>query len=200
MLSSLPLITPRDAHDLWYTPTTAPSASPQHTTSLTEGLPTRRPAQSSLAALRADENFILQRKLNIARFGAAWIRPPGITKTYQAAMDEAAEREDMVLATEGEMEVEVTEGVEGEVDGINAEGVAEEAEVERDLDDEVPEAEGDEWGTEESEGAESSEEEGSGVEESLMERASGVGSPAMEESSELAGSSPAERRRHGRRG
>ena len=48
----------------------------------------------SLALLRQSENTIAQRKINIQRFGASWIRPPGVGKTYQAAMDEAIEREE----------------------------------------------------------------------------------------------------------
>ena len=49
---------------------------------------------NSLHLLRQTEFFIAQRKINIQRFGAGWIRPPGVGKTYQASMDEAAEREE----------------------------------------------------------------------------------------------------------
>ncbi|KKY28728.1 hypothetical protein UCDDS831_g00113 [Diplodia seriata] len=55
------------------------------------------PRSSALASLLHDENTIEQRKLNVRRFGAGWIRPPGIAKTYQAAMDEAAEREEQEI-------------------------------------------------------------------------------------------------------
>jgi hypothetical protein len=44
--------------------------------------------------LRADENAIIARKLNIRRFGASWIKPPGVSKTLQGIDDERAEREE----------------------------------------------------------------------------------------------------------
>ena len=122
-----------------------------------------------LAALRAQENFIALRKSHIARFGACWIRPAGVAKTYQAAMDEVAERaeaermaeREAVMADEMEGDDEEEEGWEeedeeegmgmggaegedgvgGAVEGAEEEEEADaEVEAERDLDDDVPEA------------------------------------------------------------
>ncbi|KAF1810970.1 hypothetical protein P152DRAFT_450563 [Eremomyces bilateralis CBS 781.70] len=161
---SLPLVIPRDDHVHWYTPrhiqTTAPTG-PTTTnpppTQLSQTDPHTRPTsprplapRSALALLAQDEHTIVQRKLNIRRFGAGWIRPPGIAKTYQATMDEEAERAEQEMLARREEQMaelaaaqdgegmlgrgEMMEGVEGEEGGENVEG-------ERDLDDEVPEAE-----------------------------------------------------------
>jgi hypothetical protein len=101
-------------------------------------------SRTALSALAADENLILQRKQNVQRFGANWIRPPGVAKTYQATMDEVAEREEQeILArreqqlldyaaaqTEAQNRAQAEEGQDDEMmDGA------------RDLDDDVPEAE-----------------------------------------------------------
>lgn len=116
------------------------------------------PRSSALAALLHDENMIEQRKLNVRRFGAGWIRPPGIAKTYQAAMDEAAEREEqellarreaamMELANAQEQEEEEARRREmierglAEERGEAAEGEDEEGEA--DLDAEVPDLDAD---------------------------------------------------------
>lgn len=48
--------------------------------------------------LRADENAIATRKANIRRFGAGWLRPPGIGKTLQGLEDERLEREEQEAA------------------------------------------------------------------------------------------------------
>ncbi|KAK8249453.1 hypothetical protein IWZ00DRAFT_544453 [Phyllosticta capitalensis] len=61
--------------------------------------PTR---SAALAALVNDENIIEQRKLNVRRFGAGWLRPPGIAKTFQAAEDEALEREEQEVLAQRE--------------------------------------------------------------------------------------------------
>lgn len=50
------------------------------------------------SALRADENAIATRKANIRRFGAGWLRPPGIGKTLQGMEDERIEREEQEAA------------------------------------------------------------------------------------------------------
>lgn len=56
------------------------------------------PQRTSLSVLRNDENLILQRKANIRRFGAGWLRPPGVGKTLQGIDDERAEREEVESA------------------------------------------------------------------------------------------------------
>ncbi|OJD31528.1 replicase polyprotein 1a [Diplodia corticola] len=111
---SLPLIVPHDDHSIWHyasphlrpnppSPTNAstPNQPPDGLNGAAQHQLHRRnnqgPRSSALAALLHDENIIEQRKLNVRRFGAGWIRPPGIAKTYQAAMDEAAEREEQEM-------------------------------------------------------------------------------------------------------
>ncbi|KAI9792296.1 MAG: hypothetical protein M1816_002521 [Peltula sp. TS41687] len=116
----------------------------------------QRSTAEVLFSLRQSEAFIAQRKLNIQRFGASWIRPPGVAKTYQASMDEAIEREEQerLLERVGEMEIVEVVGAEvaGQGLGLGLEaggqmvgGVQEEEEEEedeRDLDEEIPDADG----------------------------------------------------------
>ena len=104
---------------------------------------------STLHVLRQSENFVAQRKVNIQRFGASWIRPPGVSKTYQAAMDEAAEREEqdrlMSQAEEDDLADMEGEGNTADPDGVDggpADGDSVDGE-DRDLDDDIPEAAGD---------------------------------------------------------
>jgi hypothetical protein len=89
-----------------------------------------------LTQLQLDEEFVVQRKLNIQRFGAAWIRPPGVPKTYQMVMDEQAEREE--ADAQAAREAQMMQGVE-ETEFDPAED--EEEGAEQDLDDQIPEAE-----------------------------------------------------------
>ncbi|KAF3911943.1 hypothetical protein AA313_de0200957 [Arthrobotrys entomopaga] len=126
---------------------------------------------SSLQQLAIDEDAVRKRRLHIARFGATWIKPPGMMKTLQGLIDEELERaEQMVMdddggitvtqdvldpgpqhvevGEEGEEEEEEGEGGEGgvgldlEVDG-GEEGLMEEGEV--DLDADIPEADSTGW-------------------------------------------------------
>ncbi|KAI9684651.1 MAG: hypothetical protein M1829_000024 [Trizodia sp. TS-e1964] len=53
---------------------------------------------TSITRLRAEEIFIRGRVQNIQNFGSTWIRPPGVTKTLQLMRDEAAEREELQAA------------------------------------------------------------------------------------------------------
>ncbi|KAH7118002.1 hypothetical protein B0J11DRAFT_583377 [Dendryphion nanum] len=155
---SLPLITPRLDASLWPshrasnsyldvasndTHNAASSAGHRHPNSSQNQ---RGPARSALAALVADENNIYQRKQNVRRFGAGWIKPPGVAKTYQAKMDEDAEREEQEqLARREQVLLDLAAA---QTDAANqdaaAQGDEEMMEGERDLDDEVPEAEADE--------------------------------------------------------
>ncbi|KAI9774882.1 MAG: hypothetical protein M1840_000098 [Geoglossum simile] len=149
--SSLPVITPRGAHSLWYTPvngyfvSSGSDSQSQDTPNLlsqsshhyqnAHGLRRGNNRNNYLTQLQLDEEFVVQRKLNIQRFGAAWIRPPGVPKTYQMMMDELAEREE--AEAQAAREAQMMQGVEeAEFD------VAEEEEgAEQDLDDQIPEAE-----------------------------------------------------------
>ncbi|KAB8648503.1 hypothetical protein FH972_026159 [Carpinus fangiana] len=102
MLTSVPILPPRDSHTLWYTPTHFPAPAHTHSNpaAAAAAAPHDRPKKdkaaparpSALRQLLADEAEIEKRKTNVARFGAVWIRPPGISKTFQAMVDEAAER------------------------------------------------------------------------------------------------------------
>lgn len=97
-----------------------------------------------LAALTQDENTIEQRKLNVRRFGAGWIRPPGIAKTLQAIKDEELEKEEQELMQRREQVM--LDLAAAQQDAANAEAREEgeqdqNDEAERDLDDDVPEAE-----------------------------------------------------------
>ncbi|KAF8542622.1 hypothetical protein BDD12DRAFT_802695 [Trichophaea hybrida] len=118
MNSSLPLITPRDSHTLWYTPSSTYSFAPapqlpysnNHNNNNGSGSPlgpqnpsaqgqnqntrSRTAGLSALQQLELDEQSVALRKLHIQRFGATWIRPPGMAKTYQGELDEKAEREE----------------------------------------------------------------------------------------------------------
>ncbi|KAF2420025.1 hypothetical protein EJ08DRAFT_738753 [Tothia fuscella] len=157
MMLSLPLVIPHD--DLWLNSTNRQHqqhASPSDLSSSQSNPQSQSQAQaqasrratpngatfrSQLALLAADENAIEQRKLNVRRFGATWLRPPGVMKTFQARMDEEQERAEQAELTRREAQMlemanaAVAEGAQAAGDG------EEEEEEERDLDAEVPEAE-----------------------------------------------------------
>lgn len=74
------------------------------------------------------------------RFGAAWLRPPGVAKTYQAQMDEEAERaEQAELARREALMSELAAAEQGQVQ-LGTDGAGEEGMEERDLDADVPDA------------------------------------------------------------
>lgn len=105
-------------------------------------------ARSPLALLAADEAAIAQRKAAIRSFGAYWIRPPGISKTLQAMNEEEAERveqEELARQERGLLDMQAQQQLE-EVREQAGEAAADadeaaEAGEERNLDDEIPEAE-----------------------------------------------------------
>ena len=91
-----------------------------------------------------------QRKLHIQRFGATWIRPPGLNKTLQGELDERAERaeaERLALLEEQAAGDEDLAGVEGDEDerrvegNITRGGVDEDDDTGADLDAQIPEGE-----------------------------------------------------------
>lgn len=108
----------------------------------------RVPFISPLTQLALDEQSLLQRKINIQRFGATWIKPPGIAKTYQGELDEKAEREE----AERQAMMEDVDVVGEEVfddedpDNVTRDEVAEE---ELDLDAEIPDGDGDSFSDDE---------------------------------------------------
>ena len=97
-------------------------------------------AQSQLAQLRTDEHLIQLRKFNVMRFGAGWLRPPGVTKTLQTRLEEAQEhleqvelqRRDAALRAQEEAAQQQAGG------GLGFDGLPDQEE--RDLDAEVPDA------------------------------------------------------------
>ena len=140
-----------------YQQTTYPSNSPH---------PFARPhghhhqPRTILSILRADEHAIVQRKGHIRRFGAGWLRPPGVPKTLQGMADERAEREEQEIAANREFALaEAQAAAEAEALEREQEGMATgegEQGMERDLDDEVPDADedddaGEDWIDEEQE-------------------------------------------------
>ena len=101
-----------------------------------------------LSVLTADENAILNRKKNIRRFGAGWLRPLGVPKTLQGMDDERAEREEQERAANRDFEYyEAHRAAEAEAMARDQEGMApseeEQQGLERDLDDDVPDADAD---------------------------------------------------------
>ncbi|KAI4178922.1 MAG: hypothetical protein L6R41_008139, partial [Letrouitia leprolyta] len=101
MMGSLPNIVPPSMplpsrHH--YTPSTRSTSQPHQQNPNDPNRTTLPPQESQLlATLRADELAVHNRKANIRRFGAGWIRPPGVPKTLQGIADERAEREEQEL-------------------------------------------------------------------------------------------------------
>lgn len=123
------------------------------------------PTRQSLAQLLADEQAISHRKHNIRRFGAGWIKPPGVAKTLQAETEEKAEREEqeqlqrreqMMMDMQAQQEAEEARNRAAEAAEAEAEG---EAEEERDLDEEIPDADEEEEDEDEDEDITDSDEE-----------------------------------------
>jgi Apc15p protein len=92
-----------------------------------------------------DEVAIEHRKNNVRRFGAHWIRPPGVVKTLQAKLEEEQERRE--AAEQMRREAAMQEMVEAQNEAAARTAAQEteagepDAEMERDLDADVPEAE-----------------------------------------------------------
>ena len=103
--------------------------------------------RSPLALLAADEAAIAQRKAAIRNFGAYWIRPPGVGKTLQAMNEEAieaAEQEELMRQEQGLRDMQAQQQAE-ELREQAAETAEQgegggEGEEERNLDDEIPDA------------------------------------------------------------
>ncbi|KAI1825093.1 Apc15p protein-domain-containing protein [Xylaria intraflava] len=172
MFALLPDLSPRDSHSLWYTSSRNPFSSngiaqddqsQNHTNGTShgnhhQGAHHRRAAhlidRSPLARLRADEQNIERRRLNVTDFGCAWLKPPGLPKTLHQLREERREAEEHQealrreqLAQElAEAEAEAAAGVGDEVAGPGAEAMLDDGmddvqlDGARDLDDEIPEA------------------------------------------------------------
>ncbi|KAF2855304.1 hypothetical protein T440DRAFT_464571 [Plenodomus tracheiphilus IPT5] len=158
---SLPMIAPRPDASLWPSHRNSHTAfddssshSPPNGNSNSQRRPTShhgahhshaRASTAFLTALTNDENMIEQRKQNVRRFGAGWLRPPGVAKTLQAMKDEELEKEEQEMMQRREqvmMDLSAAQqeaaNAEQREQGEQMEGQEDE---ERDLDDEVPEAE-----------------------------------------------------------
>ncbi|KAJ8109282.1 hypothetical protein OPT61_g7574 [Boeremia exigua] len=124
---------------------TSPTNAPAHQQAQ-QRRPTHR-TSTVLAALAQDENTFEQRKVNVQRFGAGWIRPPGVAKTLQAITDEELEKQEQELMARRERVM--LDLAAAQQEAANAEERQQreemeehgELEEERDLDDDVPEAE-----------------------------------------------------------
>lgn len=160
---SLPLIPPQDDHSTWlrtsYRPRadSPPPANPQNAAQhpqqhrqnrqLRDEEKRAQQARSPLALLAADEAAIAQRKAAIRNFGAYWIRPPGVPKTLQAMTEEEQERreqEEIERRERGMLDMQAQQQLaEAQQQGAQAMAEQEEPDApeERDLDDDIPEAE-----------------------------------------------------------
>ncbi|ERF77088.1 hypothetical protein EPUS_06306 [Endocarpon pusillum Z07020] len=110
---------------------------------------------NSLHSLLVDESVIASRKAAISTYGYSWLRPAGVAKTMLGRREEEAEREELErqMREQEEMEAEIERGEqlarqgrlrgeqllegegEGEGEGAGAEGVGQ-----RNLDDDIPDA------------------------------------------------------------
>lgn len=103
-------------------------------------------ARSPLALLAADENAIEARKNAVRMFGSHWIRPPGVAKTLQAQEEEIAERleqDELERQERGIADMQAQQQhaeAEAEAEQHAAAEEAGELEEERDLDDDIPDA------------------------------------------------------------
>ncbi|KAJ6171593.1 hypothetical protein N7470_000660 [Penicillium chermesinum] len=102
-------------------------------------MPSRAP-MNSLAALAMEERALRLRKQGIASFGYSWIKPAGCAKTMLGMKEEEAEREEAAAAAAAEANAEGM--MEDDMVETREEGEEEEEEqgMERDLDDEIPDA------------------------------------------------------------
>jgi hypothetical protein len=153
-----PHLRPQNDHSSTSTDNAAAHQSRRQTHQQTS-LPTRQ----SLAQLLADEQAISHRKHNIRRFGAGWIKPPGVAKTLQAETEEKAEREEqealqrreqMMMDMQAQQEQEETRNR-----AVAAEAEQEQEGEERDLDEEIPDAESEEENDDDEDITDSDEEE-----------------------------------------
>lgn len=133
-------------------------------------------AGNSVSSLMLEERALRVRKNNIASFGYSWIKPAGCAKTMLGMKEEEAEREEALTAAAAEMAaaaaavdpgVEDMEGVGGGHNGQTDGEGQDDTGMERDLDDDIPDADAE--GLVE-EGEEGLEEDDEVDEEGYMER------------------------------
>jgi hypothetical protein len=181
---SLPLITPRDSHELWFGSSQFHRNSYQHLQSPGDAPPHGHPRRNgqnapngraaattgnSLSSLQLEERALRARKNNIASFGYSWIKPAGCSKTMLGMKEEEAEREEALAAAAAEMAAAAAAAADPGLDefGNPMHDQADDTGMERDLDDDIPDADAD--GLVE-EGEEGLEEDEDVDEEGYMER------------------------------
>ncbi|KAF7719235.1 Uncharacterized protein PECH_004838 [Penicillium ucsense] len=175
----------RQSHELWFGPSNPYRSSSQHpsseahlnhphrrtnaqTTTSSSSNPLRRSeafhasrtSDLTLSTLQTEERNLRARKTTIACFGSSWIRPAGCAKTMLGMKEEEAEREEALAALAAEQEAAaMAAAAEGMTMGEGEEGGDEEG-MERDLDDEIPDADAEEGLVEEGEEGLEEDEEG----------------------------------------
>ncbi|KAK4631776.1 hypothetical protein CLAFUR4_03846 [Fulvia fulva] len=101
-------------------------------------------ARSPLAILKAEEAAIESRKAAVRNFGSHWLRPPGISKTLQAMIEEALEREEQAEIERQEAGMRDMQAqqqlAEAQQQAQETAEEGEDGEEERDLDAEIPDA------------------------------------------------------------
>jgi hypothetical protein len=117
----------------------------------------RQPHHRLAEQLLADEKAIEARKLNVRRFGAGWLRPPGVAKTFQARLDEEQERREQAEVARREAQMAELAAAAAQQEQVPVEVMDEEGE--RDLDAEVPDADAEVTESEEDEDDDEEEEE-----------------------------------------
>ncbi|CAI7612220.1 unnamed protein product [Penicillium discolor] len=185
---TLSSITPRDSHELWFGSSqpyrstsdqqAGDNSAANHlarrnasgTSSSHRSLMPSRSSANTIATLAAEERSLRSRKLNIASFGYSWIRPAGCAKTMLGMKEEEAEREEALQAAAAEMEAAEGEGIMDDDMGMQTGEVEEDEGMERDLDDDIPNAEEEEASGLIEEGEEGLEEDDIGDEGEYMER------------------------------
>ncbi|KAL2423879.1 hypothetical protein ABEF95_009001 [Exophiala dermatitidis] len=119
-----------------------PSAPYQHGSRRQKSHAATASRNSTLALLSADERTIAQRKMAIAMYGYSWLKPAGCAKTMLGRREEELEREEVEKQLR---EVELQERLQQEAeeqDRLAQLGETGEPEGERDLDEEIPDADG----------------------------------------------------------
>jgi hypothetical protein len=113
-----------------------PSTGPSSQRRAQQAVPQRTP----LTRLRADEQYLERRKLNVSNYGASWIKPPGVAKSLHQIREERRELEEHQEALRREqLALELAEA-EAAGDMLQGEGPDAELDEEHDLDDDIPDA------------------------------------------------------------
>lgn len=166
LTTSLPLLPPPSASLL--PPLTAPSSDPSIQTQTSQHQQHHHRRQkhntahatrnNTLLALSTDERTINQRKMAIAMYGYCWLKPAGCAKTMLGRREEEVEREEVERQLR-EVELQERHAMEeAEQERITRRDELGEVEEGRDLDEDIPDADG-------LEGEYSSGEEGGGDED-----------------------------------